>query len=175
MRLQPNVGSDRSWVWKVAADVSEGTPTAETLAIRFANSESTCLLSRQSASVARRWPLLHFVASLETYLHSGLMADVDGFSLLDADLFKKAFEEAQKQNADIAASSGGATEPAAEKAEEKAEVEEEEKEKVEETPAPVEAATEEVPKAEAEETPAGKKEEEVTADAEKKDEAAIAE
>ncbi|KAG7097213.1 single stranded nucleic acid binding protein [Marasmius oreades] len=37
MRLQPNIGSDRSWVWKVAADYSESPPTAETLAIRFAN------------------------------------------------------------------------------------------------------------------------------------------
>lgn len=40
MRLQSNVGSDRSWVWKVAADYSEDPPTSETLAIRFANSES---------------------------------------------------------------------------------------------------------------------------------------
>jgi len=40
MRLQPNIGSDRSWVWKVAADVSEGSPQAETLAIRFANSDN---------------------------------------------------------------------------------------------------------------------------------------
>jgi len=39
MRLQPNVGSDRSWVYKVAADVAEGVPTSETLAIRFGNSE----------------------------------------------------------------------------------------------------------------------------------------
>ncbi|CAE6423034.1 unnamed protein product [Rhizoctonia solani] len=39
MKLQPNVGSDRSWVWKVAADISDGAPTAETLAIRFANKE----------------------------------------------------------------------------------------------------------------------------------------
>ncbi|KAL0063118.1 single stranded nucleic acid binding protein [Marasmius tenuissimus] len=39
MRLQPNIGSDRSWVWKVTADYSESPPTAETLAIRFANSE----------------------------------------------------------------------------------------------------------------------------------------
>jgi Ran-binding protein 1 len=38
MHLQPNIGSDRSWVWKVAADYSENPPTAETLAIRFANS-----------------------------------------------------------------------------------------------------------------------------------------
>ncbi|KAL6894711.1 hypothetical protein GGI43DRAFT_412029, partial [Trichoderma evansii] len=38
--LSPNVGSDRSWVWNAAADVSEGEPEAVTLAIRFANSDS---------------------------------------------------------------------------------------------------------------------------------------
>ncbi|KAF5322410.1 hypothetical protein D9619_001006 [Psilocybe cf. subviscida] len=43
MRLQPNVGSDRSWVWKVAADYSEHPPTSETLAIRFANPENAGL------------------------------------------------------------------------------------------------------------------------------------
>lgn len=40
MKLSPNVGSDRSWVWNAAADVSEGEPEAQTLAIRFANPES---------------------------------------------------------------------------------------------------------------------------------------
>ncbi|KAI9756820.1 MAG: hypothetical protein M1815_002803 [Lichina confinis] len=40
MRLSPNIGSDRSWVWNAAADVSEGEPEAQTLAIRFANSEN---------------------------------------------------------------------------------------------------------------------------------------
>nr|POF21052.1 ran-specific gtpase-activating protein 1 [Quercus suber] len=40
MKLSPNVGSDRSWVWNAAADVSEGEAEACTLAIRFANSES---------------------------------------------------------------------------------------------------------------------------------------
>jgi len=40
MKLSPNVGSDRSWVWNTAADVSEGEPEAQTLAIRFANSEN---------------------------------------------------------------------------------------------------------------------------------------
>ncbi|KAG9246495.1 RanBP1 domain-containing protein [Calycina marina] len=40
MKLSPNVGSDRSWVWNAAADVSEGEPEAQTLAIRFANSET---------------------------------------------------------------------------------------------------------------------------------------
>lgn len=43
MKLSPNVGSDRSWVWNAAADVSEGEPEAQTLAIRFANSESKIL------------------------------------------------------------------------------------------------------------------------------------
>lgn len=40
MKLSPNVGSDRSWVWNASADVSEGEPEAQTLAIRFANSEN---------------------------------------------------------------------------------------------------------------------------------------
>jgi len=39
MVLKPNVSSDRSWVWKVAADYSEDPPTDLTLAIRFANPE----------------------------------------------------------------------------------------------------------------------------------------
>lgn len=38
--LNTNVGSDRSWVYNVASDVSEGEPEAQTLAIRFANSEN---------------------------------------------------------------------------------------------------------------------------------------
>jgi len=40
MRLMPNIGSDRSWVWKVAADYSENEPASETLAIRFANADN---------------------------------------------------------------------------------------------------------------------------------------
>ncbi len=40
MKLSPNVGSDRSWVWNAAADVSEGEPEAVTLAIRFGNSDN---------------------------------------------------------------------------------------------------------------------------------------
>ncbi|KKK12739.1 Ran-specific GTPase-activating protein [Aspergillus rambellii] len=43
MKLSPNIGSDRSWVWNAAADVSEGEPEAQTLAIRFANSENANL------------------------------------------------------------------------------------------------------------------------------------
>ncbi|PWN29812.1 hypothetical protein BDZ90DRAFT_273666 [Jaminaea rosea] len=40
LKLSPNVGSDRSWVYSVTADVSDGEPVACTLAIRFANSEN---------------------------------------------------------------------------------------------------------------------------------------
>jgi Ran-binding protein 1 len=45
MKLSPNVGSDRSWVWNVVADYAEGEPSAETLAIRFGNSESRSICS----------------------------------------------------------------------------------------------------------------------------------
>lgn len=44
MKLSPNVGSDRSWVWNATADVSEGEPEAVTFAIRFANSDSKLYL-----------------------------------------------------------------------------------------------------------------------------------
>jgi len=43
MKLSPNVGSDRSWVWNAAADVSEGEAEAVTFAIRFANPENANL------------------------------------------------------------------------------------------------------------------------------------
>ncbi|KAF8592361.1 ran/spi1 binding protein [Ramaria rubella] len=58
MKLQPNIGSDRSWVYRCAADISEGEPTSETLAVRFGTSEN-------------------------------------------AELFKQAFESAQKTNAEL--------------------------------------------------------------------------
>jgi Ran-binding protein 1 len=53
MKLSPNVGSDRSWVWNAAADVSEGEPEAVTLAIRFANSESKSRLSQRQHARAK--------------------------------------------------------------------------------------------------------------------------
>ncbi|BFZ59488.1 Ran GTPase binding protein Sbp1 [Saitoella coloradoensis] len=43
IKLTPNIGSDRSWVYTVTADVSEGEATAETLAIRFANADNANL------------------------------------------------------------------------------------------------------------------------------------
>lgn len=47
MKLQPNIGSDRSWVWKVLADYSESPPTSETLAIRFANADNALLFKTE--------------------------------------------------------------------------------------------------------------------------------
>jgi Ran-binding protein 1 len=73
MKLSPNVGSDRSWVWNAAADVSEGEPEASTLAIRFANAESTLI-----------------AVSHLTGLHTDTPAD--------ANLFKEAFIKAQQEN-----------------------------------------------------------------------------
>ena len=72
MKLSPNIGSDRSWVWNVAADVSEGKPEAKTLAVRFANSESELTTS------------LTIIPVLTTYP--------------DANLFKEAFIKAQQDN-----------------------------------------------------------------------------
>ncbi len=40
MRLEENVGSDRSWVWTCPADFADEEPRPEVFAIRFANSES---------------------------------------------------------------------------------------------------------------------------------------
>ena len=76
MKLSPNVGSDRSWVWNAAADVSEGEPEACTLAIRFANSESKPLSSLKSHS----------------------RASTNHYPALDANQFKEAFIKAQQEN-----------------------------------------------------------------------------
>ncbi|EGV60744.1 Ran GTPase binding protein Sbp1 [Yamadazyma tenuis] len=38
--LKANIGSDRSWVYSVTGDISEGEPEAQTLAIRFGNKEN---------------------------------------------------------------------------------------------------------------------------------------
>lgn len=75
MKLSPNVGSDRSWVWNAAADVSEGEPEAQTLAIRFANSES-------------------MIYQYILRLYKGDMLTIES----DAGLFKEAFIKAQQEN-----------------------------------------------------------------------------
>lgn len=73
MKLSPNVGSDRSWVWNAAADVSEGEPEPQTLAIRFANSESE--------------------HSPDDFNQESANSHV-----LDANAFKEAFIKAQQEN-----------------------------------------------------------------------------
>jgi len=40
MKLEVNVGSDRSWMWHCSADFAEEEPREELFAIRFANSEN---------------------------------------------------------------------------------------------------------------------------------------
>jgi Ran-binding protein 1 len=39
MDLKPNIGSDRSWVWSVAGDMSDEVPNDEIFAIRFQSAE----------------------------------------------------------------------------------------------------------------------------------------
>lgn len=86
MKLSPNVGSDRSWVWNAAADVSEGEPEAVTLAIRFANSESKCPgWSLVPAGNGRSWPIVSSSTDC----------------IIDANQFKDAFIKAQKENEEI--------------------------------------------------------------------------
>ena len=77
MKLSPNVGSDRSWVWNAAADVSEGEPEAQTLAIRFANSDSK--------------QMGFFFEQLNLALKLRI-------STTDANQFKDAFIKAQQEN-----------------------------------------------------------------------------
>jgi Ran-binding protein 1 len=76
MKLSPNVGSDRSWVWNTTADVSEGAAEPQTLAIRFANTES-----KDS--------------------HSAVLLDATADPLIDANLFKEAFLKAQQENEEL--------------------------------------------------------------------------
>uniref|UniRef100_A0A0K8SP24 Ran-specific GTPase-activating protein n=1 Tax=Lygus hesperus TaxID=30085 RepID=A0A0K8SP24_LYGHE len=40
MELKSNCGSDRAWVWSTQADVSDGEPHPEVLAIRFQNADA---------------------------------------------------------------------------------------------------------------------------------------
>jgi hypothetical protein len=71
MKLSPNVGSDRSWVWNAAADVSEGEPEAQTLAIRFANSDSTFDLPKYPFVTGDDLTLLSRCQPLQGSVHQG--------------------------------------------------------------------------------------------------------
>lgn len=60
MSLAPNVGSDRSWVYNVAADFYEGEARAELLAIRFANSENANKFKAKFEEVLFEFLVLYF-------------------------------------------------------------------------------------------------------------------
>ena len=47
MKLQPNAGSDRSWVWSTMADFSEGECKAEQLAVRFKSEDAAKLFKEK--------------------------------------------------------------------------------------------------------------------------------
>jgi len=47
LKLDPNVGSDRSWVWSCPMDYAEEPATPELLAIRFANPENANLFKEE--------------------------------------------------------------------------------------------------------------------------------
>lgn len=66
MKLAPNVGSDRSWVWNVAADVSDGAPSAETLAVRFGTSENAQLFKNAFESAQSSNAALGITTATET-------------------------------------------------------------------------------------------------------------
>lgn len=68
MKLSPNVGSDRSWVWNAAADVSEGEPEAVTLAIRFGNPESMSPTYLPFTSCYPPWQSYYHVSPYWDYL-----------------------------------------------------------------------------------------------------------
>jgi hypothetical protein len=105
MKLSPNVGSDRSWVWNVSADVSEGEPEAQTLAIRFGNSESKCRsLMTWSSSFSNNFfhSLDGFDLSLDLIpSHPNKANPFLSPKRPDANLFKEAFIKAQQDNEKI--------------------------------------------------------------------------
>lgn len=53
MKLSPNIGSDRSWVWTAIADMAEGEPITELVAIRFANSDNANIFKEKFEEAQR--------------------------------------------------------------------------------------------------------------------------
>jgi len=51
----PNVGSARSWVWNAVADMSEGEPEAQTLAIRLADPDRKSHPSQLSIATTNKF------------------------------------------------------------------------------------------------------------------------
>lgn len=65
VKLQENVGSDRSWVW-TTPDSAEDQPTDEVFAIRFANSENAQAFKQQFESAQKaNEPLFKVPANTE--------------------------------------------------------------------------------------------------------------
>ncbi|PLW16679.1 hypothetical protein PCANC_13336 [Puccinia coronata f. sp. avenae] len=104
MVLAPNVGSDRSWVYNTTADVGDEGVTAETLAIRFGNSENANAFKAKFEDAQK--------------INEGLTKESSNTTTTDQDesAAKKGEEAEQKTepaNQDDKKSSGGeATEPA---------------------------------------------------------------
>lgn len=76
MKLKPHSGSDKSYIWTTAADMSDGAPNQEMLAIRFSKFEG-----------------------LSFYYLAGINTNLVCLSknLTEAEQFKKLFEEVQQE------------------------------------------------------------------------------
>ncbi|KAF8270989.1 RanBP1 domain-containing protein [Lactarius quietus] len=110
MKLQPNIGSDRSWVWKVAADYSEDPPTAETLAIRFANSEYAAQFKKAFEDAQENNARL-------------VSSTAAGASLATEDKTEETVESKDEDEEEANSPAPGETNPPAEEADEKTEEE----------------------------------------------------
>jgi len=110
MKLQPNIGSDRSWVWKVAADYSEDPPTAETLAIRFANSEYAAQFKKAFEDAQENNARL-------------VSSTAAGTSLVTEDKTEETVESKDEDEEEANSPAPGETNPPAEEADEKTEEE----------------------------------------------------
>ncbi|KAJ3914622.1 hypothetical protein C8J55DRAFT_555578 [Lentinula edodes] len=89
MCLQPNIGSDPSWVWKVAAEYSETPPTSETLAIRFANSENAPEFKKEFGATQKTNAALKGGAPAEASLIEEKKAEAEKEEKEDKDIKKE--------------------------------------------------------------------------------------
>lgn len=87
MELKPHVGSDKAFVYHVAADFADEVAKPELLAVRFGTTESTCI----DSFLLHEWCLISLVA--------------------DAQKFKAEFDAAKENNAKLQAA-GAASTPA---------------------------------------------------------------
>lgn len=95
MELTANVGSDRSWVWNVPSDYSDGVPKPELLAIRFTNTESASF--DPCPSLPRPYFATHHMP--DHVLHPPPPPSPPSFRpCIDAQLFKTEFEEMKRIN-----------------------------------------------------------------------------